>query len=95
MGTATKRQVSMGRHSVHVWHWVLLQRYVTPYGSPNTEALFSRCGVRRTACASVIVPQAHSEAYGRGSLPLHDLVSDSANPQVSVRSATTATVGSS
>ena len=29
---------------------------------------------------SVIVPHAHWEAYGRGSLPLHHLVSDSANP---------------
>ena len=30
--------------------------------------------------ASVIVPRAHWEAYGRGSLPLHNLVSDLANP---------------
>ena len=29
---------------------------------------------------TVIVPHAHWEAYGRGSLPLHHLVSDSANP---------------
>ena len=29
---------------------------------------------------TVIVPHAHWEAYGRGSLPLHNLVSDSANP---------------
>ena len=29
---------------------------------------------------TVIVPHAHWEAYGRGSLPLHSLVSDSANP---------------
>ena len=28
---------------------------------------------------SVIVPHAHWEAYGRGGLPLHILVSDSAN----------------
>ena len=29
---------------------------------------------------TVIVPHAHRAAYGRGSLPLHNLVSDSANP---------------
>ena len=29
---------------------------------------------------TVIVPHAHWEAYGRGSLPLHMLVSDSGNP---------------
>jgi hypothetical protein len=29
---------------------------------------------------TVIVPHAHGEAYGRGSLPLHNLVSDLANP---------------
>ena len=29
---------------------------------------------------TVIVPHAHWEAYGRGILPLHNLVSDSANP---------------
>jgi hypothetical protein len=29
---------------------------------------------------TVIVPHAHWEAYGRGSLPLHNLVSDSATP---------------
>ena len=29
---------------------------------------------------TVIVPHAHWEAYGRGSLPLHHVVSDSANP---------------
>ena len=29
---------------------------------------------------TVIVPHAHWEAYGRGSLPLHYLVSDSATP---------------
>ena len=29
---------------------------------------------------TVIVPHAHWEAYGRGSLPLHNLVLDSANP---------------
>ena len=30
---------------------------------------------------TVFVPHAHWEAYGRGSLPLHNLVSDSAHPQ--------------
>ena len=30
---------------------------------------------------TVIVPRAHWDAYGRGSLPLHNLVSDSATPQ--------------
>jgi hypothetical protein len=29
---------------------------------------------------TVIVPHAHWEPYGRGSLPLHSLVPDSANP---------------
>ena len=29
---------------------------------------------------TVFVPHAHWEVYGRGSLPLHNLVSDSANP---------------
>ena len=29
---------------------------------------------------TVIVPHAHWEAYGRGSLPLHNVVSDSAHP---------------
>ena len=33
---------------------------------------------RRTV--AVIVPHAHWEAYRRGSLPLHNLVPDSANP---------------
>ena len=29
---------------------------------------------------TVIVPHAYWEAYGRGSFPLHNLVSDSVNP---------------
>ena len=37
--------------------------------------LSNRCLFQPT----VIVPHAHWEAYGRGSLPLHNLVSDSAN----------------
>ena len=42
---------------------------------------------------TVIVPHAHWEAYGRGSLPLHHLVSDSAHPSLRVRSATTVICG--
>jgi len=42
-----------------------------------------------------IVPHAHWEAYGRGSLPLHNLVSDSANPHCMSDPLPQAFVGSS
>ena len=53
------------------WGYVL-QHGIAQYFNDFNDAV---CAV-----PTVIVPHAHWEAYGRGSLPLHNLVSDSANP---------------